>query len=880
MLVRLTFFILLLSLSSLCAAPSQVEDPYVILEEAKRLAWLNNWYAAKPLFQQAEKLFDDKRDRRNAIFAKIGWLVPQSETMVYSEVADYFTAEAENLIVKNDPELRLWCQAARGYLELEIDVHAAKEAWQDVLSISQSLGKKDWENRANGELGLIAFLEGDSVKAKKLVGAAFWTSRNSGDIGAQIRYASLLGQALIELKEYQKALIPLNEAISQAEKQKDAGLPFMAVCSKSRALMGLGKEREAEQMLEELLGKVRIRNFQGQETFILQLLGKVMQKIDRRDKALEYFQQAAQIAQTGHYYRQLASSMLELAQINLEKGELSQAEEQAKAGAEACRKTGDIYYLPSHLALHAQILTKLGNAAEAKEKYEEALNLIDGMLVGISTPIHKSMLINAMGEIHQEYFAFAAEQEDIESAFNIVERARGRSISDLLQNRPPTSLENGSHPPAQVEIQINRLQKRLRASSSPQEIKAIYKDLKYYEAIQGTQSEPIDNPTTTVPLQLPVSLPSLQKSLGNGEIVLEYLLSDPMSYCLAITSRKVNFVRLPSEKEIDPIIDKFLMAIRNRQTATVEAKGLYSALLSQVIKNRPEHRLIIISDGKLHLLPFAALIDKDGKYVMEQHVISYAPSSTVLHLFRKTSRLKPQPSKVLAVGGIPYGGNWEKASLPSSETIVTRSIEDIKVLKPLPASMEEAAFVANLAGKNGVRLMGKAATETAFVSEPLKEFKVIHLAVHSIADKENPDRAALVFWIDRNSWRDGLLQASEILRLPLKADLVTLSACDTAAGGLKGQEGIANLARAFLMAGGHNVIATLWPAEDNFSLQLMEAFYSNLANGEDLGLALSNAQRKMLNRYGPEALPFYWAGSTITGDGAMKISFPNRQPKR
>jgi hypothetical protein len=62
-LVRLTFIILLLSLSSLCAAPSQVEDPHAILEEAKRLAWLNNWYAAKPLFQQAEKLFDEKGDQ-------------------------------------------------------------------------------------------------------------------------------------------------------------------------------------------------------------------------------------------------------------------------------------------------------------------------------------------------------------------------------------------------------------------------------------------------------------------------------------------------------------------------------------------------------------------------------------------------------------------------------------------------------------------------------------------------------------------------------------------------------------------------------------------------------------------------------------------------
>jgi CHAT domain-containing protein len=105
------------------------------------------------------------------------------------------------------------------------------------------------------------------------------------------------------------------------------------------------------------------------------------------------------------------------------------------------------------------------------------------------------------------------------------------------------------------------------------------------------------------------------------------------------------------------------------------------------------------------------------------------------------------------------------------------------------------------------------------------------------------------------------LQVREIRDLSLRAELVTLSACDTGTGNLLGQEGIASLERAFLLAGAKSVIASLWPADDTFTIALMKRMYQHLADGADKGAALRQAKLDLLKEFGDQALPVYWADS-------------------
>jgi len=169
-------------------------------------------------------------------------------------------------------------------------------------------------------------------------------------------------------------------------------------------------------------------------------------------------------------------------------------------------------------------------------------------------------------------------------------------------------------------------------------------------------------------------------------------------------------------------------------------------------------------------------------------------------------------------------------------------------------------------------LEGEAATESRFKALLLERYQILHFATHGISDTKFPDRAALVLGWDPATADDGLLQAREISRLNLNAELVVLSACDTGEGRLEGQEGVANLVRAFMIAGARTVVASQWAADDTSTLALMTGFYRNLAAGYDRAEALRRAKQDILARFGANAVPYYWAGFVLVGESATPIS--------
>lgn len=128
---------------------------------------------------------------------------------------------------------------------------------------------------------------------------------------------------------------------------------------------------------------------------------------------------------------------------------------------------------------------------------------------------------------------------------------------------------------------------------------------------------------------------------------------------------------------------------------------------------------------------------------------------------------------------------------------------------------------------------------------------------------------------DQARREDGLLQVREIRDLQLNADLVTLSACDTGAGKLEGQNGVASVVQAFLFAGSRSVVASLWTADDIFTAELMNQFYTRLATGMAVGEALTDAKLAMIHRLGQKAVPVLWAGFFVTGDPSATISMNN-----
>jgi CHAT domain-containing protein len=264
------------------------------------------------------------------------------------------------------------------------------------------------------------------------------------------------------------------------------------------------------------------------------------------------------------------------------------------------------------------------------------------------------------------------------------------------------------------------------------------------------------------------------------------------------------------------------------------------------------------------LLPFESIIAPSGKMFIETHLIDYSPSSTVTWLLRKIPARRVSRWRFLGVGDARYPSFDESGGVYFANQ-----------LRParLPGTRAEVSSIARVLKEvaETSTLLGGDVSESAVKARNLADFDIIHFAVHGTSDADFPARSALLLGPDSNETEDGALQAWEISRLRLGADLVVLSACDTAVGRVLDQEGVSNLVQSFLLAGARAVVASIWPAGDRSTADLMTRFYSYLAQGMDKGSALRQAKLDFIAKYQDNALPIYWAGMIMLGDGSYPV---------
>jgi CHAT domain-containing protein len=460
---------------------------------------------------------------------------------------------------------------------------------------------------------------------------------------------------------------------------------------------------------------------------------------------------------------------------------------------------------------------------------------------------------------------------DTRKAYEIIEEARGRALADAL--RGDTESLSTDTRSAAAKKTIDTVQLALLRESNPGRRGVLL------DALFATEQLLVPVHKTSLELKAgssrfkPISMHEAQKNLRTDEVLLEYVLDEPRAYCLRLTRTDVKAITLPAgRKQIEDLVDQYLAAVRSRESAEVVGHDLHRFLVGPVLAGQEEKdRLVIVPDGKLHLLPFDALSDEHGKYVLESQTVTYSPSATVIALLRQTPRIDRAKKSFLGVASGAYSGTTLAAAVRSAES--SGGLFDVTpvTFSDLPGSKQEVASVAGMLSGPQKVLLEASATESNFKALPLGDYRIIHLAVHGVASPQFPDRTALVLGTSGATGQDGLLQAREIRELPLRADLVILSACDTGSGKLLGEEGIASLERAFLLAGARSVVASLWTADDTFTIGLMKRFYRHLVDGLDEGAALRQAKLDLLKEFGDQALPIYWAGFTLVGDGSTVI---------
>ena len=326
-----------------------------------------------------------------------------------------------------------------------------------------------------------------------------------------------------------------------------------------------------------------------------------------------------------------------------------------------------------------------------------------------------------------------------------------------------------------------------------------------------------------------------------------------------------------TKKELAGRVQSFRQKLADRRAAfQSEARQLYKMILGPAMDAlRSKTNLVIVPDGALWELPFQALQPTPNHFLIENVSISYAPSLTVLRemmrLRQRRNETKDWSPVILALGNPDIGQptrNRVKGVLMDEE------------LGPLPDAERQVRVLGRLYGPARSEIYVGSDAREDMVKKVAAKFRIIHLATHATANDASPMYSHLV--LSRNpadESEDGLLEAWEITKLNLNADLVVLSACDTARGQIASGEGMIGLAWAFFVAGCPTTVVSQWKVESASTSNLMIEFHRNLltpkppvARQPGTAEALRRSALRLLrtSRY---KHPFYWAPFVVVGDG-------------
>jgi CHAT domain-containing protein len=703
--------------------------------------------------------------------------------------------------------------------------------------------------------------------------------------------------------------------------------------------LALGDDTNALKQFERALALAEAQGVPYWKAKALRLIGVVHLVRHQAREAEQYLERSLAVQEslgdTG-YLRLRARTRADLGEAHGVLGADAVASKYFSDAIALSRKAGDRVTEARGLFGLARILVAQNDLDAARRSIEQALAVAESLRTAVENSDLRASYFASVYQWHELHVDVMMRLSKTRphaglsvKAFEASERARARSLLQSL-TEAKVDLRAGVEPDLLKREQVLKKAfddwaKRERGSTTKSVPKAEaealaeeYRDLEYrYNQVQAEIRSRSQRLTAFVRPQ-PVSLRAIQVQLLNAEtLLLEYSLGEERSYLWLVSNRDHVSFELPPRAEIEQAARRVYALLTARLTLTGDAQErrrraeqadidywqeaalLSEMLLGPVAKKIVGKRLLVVTDGVLQSLPFAALPvpgSRDRSVPMVAgHEIVNLPSASVLAALRLEMVGKKQPSKTVAVLADPVF-DFDDPRLPAASDAAarpakqrpaaatvadnsaaqTQALRDAGVMRDgtltitrLISSRAEADDIVSTAPEGmTLEALGFDASRATAMSPELAEYRIVHFATHGVLNNEDPGLSGIVLSMFDKQGRpqDGFLRLHDIYGLKLPAELVVLSACNTALGKPVRGEGLVGMVRGFMYAGAKRVVASYWKVDDEATGQLMGRFYMELLKqNRTPAAALRQAQLAMMqhDRWRP---PFYWAAFALQGE--------------
>lgn len=748
-----------------------------------------------------------------------------------------------------------------------------------ALSLFRQTGDKRGEMESYLALGSVYFDEGDHPRAESLIGQSLLLAEQL-EMGTA-RHNQLLASISSSSGEYEDAVRYQENALENAREFGILGQIIWATIGLGDIYFDLGDTRRAERYYNQArMIKDTSRLTSGSlEASLDMRLGEVL-------SASNYYAAEGSLTGGGISSLRLAEIFILNAKPDSAAIYLSSAEnaffasgsEQGMANTKLLRgrllyETGDNLHAKNALdsaLLHTEypetvwqahfhlgrMYEDMNQVVNAINSYKNAIGIIEKVRGNLTIDEFKSAFFDSKREVYDRLINLLLKDNKTIEAFHVSEQARSRAFYDMLANKKINFREAVPGDLISLEQEkktsIQKLYKLLQTNASVNtdadqkrsgETQTIRSSLsmvqeEYDEIVQKIK---LNNPAyAEIIAAKPAELSDFQSRIDLNTAVLDYWVSDTDIKIWFITHSDILCKSVPIDQSIfTGLIENARNAIKsNSPLQTPALLGELHRLLVGPVESEIARfkNVIIIPNGPLHFLPFQALIDSKGQYMVQKFNISYSPSASVFIL--SNDKLTRSGSKFigLALTDISIDNN---VGLPGTEDELKRIL---------------ALFPDNISA------MGMNGSET-FFRENVAGCNFIHFATHGIYNYKQPLFSYLL--LPPSDKDDGRLNVYEVLEMNISAKLVTLSACETGLGNLTMGDELTGLSRAFLFAGSSSVIVSLWSVADYPTSILMTNFYRFLSD-HSMQEALTLAQREVIKLF-PQ--PNYWSPFVLIGNG-------------